>query len=334
LLTQLRTWAQENDMNMNSAIVFAIESLLVAGPRSLTDQVAGPRSRGRLVNSPLAVQAIVPGRNRGDALLEIKDRAAERGDNALAGVLASFSAAIATNDAEIRQAVETITTAAAECADAGYPEIAEALFGQVLEIDPSNEDASLWIGQKLCRRAEEAGNEVELYQQALRHLDRFPWLDTASLEQAWANYFIARASADESAVQHWTSTIQVCIQRQLVNASPAASKNLSAATSKKFWAAQMDRLHRAGLDSVVQELNLFADKQGLWSRVVETTTTANRLIEHITADPRAKSEILSASGIDDRDWTPAIKQLLEEERVIRTGTKRGAKYTRAAELEV
>gem|GEM_PF-3395327 len=283
------------------------------------------------MSSSLAVQAIVPSPNRGCALLQIRDRAAERGDNALAGVLASFSAAIATNEAEVRQAVETITATAAECADAGYPEIAEALFGQVLALDPSNEDASLWIGQKLCQRAEGAGNDVELYQLALHHLDRFPWLDTAALEQAWANYFIARASADEHAVRHWTSTIQVCIQRQLVNASQAANNKLSAATSKKFWTEQMDRLHRAGLVSVVQELNVFADKQGLWSRVVETTTTANRLLQHITVEPRAKSEILSASGIDERDWTPAIKQLLDEERVVRTGTKRGAKYTRAAD---
>ena len=333
----LRTWAREHGSNMNGAIVRAIESLLAAeqGFGSSPDSVSSTEKR--LLGSTLAARSIRPGHDRQDALQTIKERAAARGDIALAGVIASLSAEILDRDGEHERAAELAATAAAQCAHAGYPVVAEALFEQALMIDPSNESASLWLGEQLCRRAEAAGDDVELYRQALIYLDMFPWHDSALTEQAWANYFISLASQDDAAMRHWRIAIQTCLQRQLFNTATTTSKkslSVQSMTAKALWSTQIDRLRRAGLDGIIEELEQFADKQGLWSRVTDTTTTADRLFAHISSKPEGKNAILKASGIDQRDWTPAIRQLIADGRVVKTGTTRGAKYVRTSDSQL
>lgn len=56
---------------------------------------------------------------------------------------------------------------------------------------------------------------------------------------------------------------------------------------------------------------------------------AKEILAQLDGEPRARSDLLLASGVDQDDWSTAINFLLDEGYAIRSGTKRGTRYVSA-----
>jgi len=255
LSAQLQALSEHRGVSMNSLIGEAVATL-VARPDYAPSGVVGD------IGPKIAKDAVRIGSEAIGPLKGIAKHVSNRGQTALACVLwAAAARLVAASSGEGAASVEFAHSAAVAEKDNHF-ELALALYGEALRLDPNNLEAVNRLGQRLHHLAQLENDNVDRYREAERHLARVTFLDNhAKLFHGWSAFHAARADKDAYREGQALGEIEEALKGWAFGQTNGQAR-LS-------WLRQVRRLHSAGLPDRANSLLVFANRNARWAPVSE-----------------------------------------------------------------